>query len=202
QALDLPRDLLQESTGLAEMGWCGRLVQQGQVRAGEMQNLASYAKDMSESIRAVPEKIQVMFDRLRPLAKAWELLESEPSIGLGSGRLPRDVEGRPARAEGHLEFRGVEFAYPGGGGPVLRGTSFEVLPGTTVGVTGASGGGKSTLFRLLERFYDPSAGSCRGSSLPSLSARSCSACPSGTTSPSAARPTPRWRPSRRRAAPR
>ncbi|CAK0795966.1 unnamed protein product, partial [Prorocentrum cordatum] len=150
QALDLPRDLLQESTGLAEMGWCGRLVQQGQVRAGEMQNLASYAKDMSESIRAVPEKIQVMFDRLRPLAKAWELLESEPSIGLGSGRLPRDVEGRPARAEGHLEFRGVEFAYPGGGGPVLRGTSFEVLPGTTVGVTGASGGGKSTLFRLLE----------------------------------------------------
>ncbi len=58
---------------------------------------------------------------------------------------------------GALEFRGVCFAY-GGRGDVLRDVSFKVRSGSKTAIVGHSGGGKSTVGRLLTRFYDPRAG--------------------------------------------
>jgi ATP-binding cassette subfamily B protein len=63
---------------------------------------------------------------------------------------------------GALGFERVTFAYPTRPqDPVLNGVDFAVAPGETVAIVGPSGAGKSTLFQLLERFYDPSAGSVR-----------------------------------------
>ena len=62
------------------------------------------------------------------------------------------------RADGHVELRRVSFSYVRGGAPALHDVSFTVRPGQFVMVTGASGAGKSTVARLLPRFYDPSAG--------------------------------------------
>src|SRR5262249_36128936 len=45
-----------------------------------------------------------------------------------------------------------------GGEPVLRGVTFEVPPGTRLGIAGATGAGKTTLISLLGRFYDPTEG--------------------------------------------
>ncbi|WP_242902120.1 ABC transporter ATP-binding protein [Actinomadura terrae] len=56
-----------------------------------------------------------------------------------------------------LEFREVWFGY-GRGRPVLRGVSFQVPPGGHVALIGRSGAGKSTIFALAERFYDPDRG--------------------------------------------
>src|SRR5262245_34243252 len=75
---------------------------------------------------------------------------------------PADVPERPgarplARAAGAVAFRDVRFAYDGGE-PVLRDVTFEVAPGTRVGIAGATGAGKTTLISLLSRFYDPTAG--------------------------------------------
>merc|ERR1712167_293290 len=59
-------------------------------------------------------------------------------------------------------FDSVFFAYPARPlAPVLNGLSLEVKTGETVAVVGASGGGKSTLFNLLLRLYDPSPGSVK-----------------------------------------
>lgn len=67
-----------------------------------------------------------------------------------------------ARAQGALRFEDVHFAYPAGEGspalPVLQGLSFAVRPGETVALVGASGAGKSTVFNLALRLYDPQAG--------------------------------------------
>jgi len=62
---------------------------------------------------------------------------------------------RVERAQGHVCFDSVDFAYPHVGRTVLHQVGLEVLPGQTVAVVGRSGSGKSTLLSLLPRFYDP-----------------------------------------------
>jgi ATP-binding cassette subfamily C protein CydCD len=57
-----------------------------------------------------------------------------------------------------VAFEGVTFAYPGGRGRAHERLSFSVAPGERVGFVGASGSGKSTVARLLLRFYDPQEG--------------------------------------------
>ena len=60
-----------------------------------------------------------------------------------------------------VEFDDVSFAYPGGRRAAHRGLSFRVEAGERVGFVGESGAGKSTIVRLLLRFYDPDAGAVR-----------------------------------------
>ncbi len=63
----------------------------------------------------------------------------------------------PAQVAGALRFEAVDFAYAGRK-PVLSGFSLDVPAGSTLALVGATGAGKSTLVRLLLRFFDPSAG--------------------------------------------
>jgi ATP-binding cassette, subfamily B (MDR/TAP), member 1 len=65
----------------------------------------------------------------------------------------------PCVCRGRIEIRHVEFAYPSRPGtPVLREYNLTVEAGETVAFVGPSGGGKSTLMALLQRFYDPDVG--------------------------------------------
>lgn len=80
-------------------------------------------------------------------------------------RVGREIEDAPAArplapAGGAIEFDGVDFAYDPER-PILRNVSFAVAAGKTVAVVGPSGAGKTTLSRLLFRFYDVSAGAIR-----------------------------------------
>jgi ATP-binding cassette, subfamily B, multidrug efflux pump len=97
-----------------------------------------------------------------------EVLETEPSIrdpqrpvrlaaidGDGDGDGDRD--GAQPKG-GRVEFRNVEFRYPGAQDPVLRDVSFEVHPGETVAIVGSTGSGKSTLINLIPRLYDATEG--------------------------------------------
>src|SRR5207247_449221 len=62
-----------------------------------------------------------------------------------------------ARALGGMSFHNVSFS-SGEDRPVLHDISFDVEPGTRLGIAGASGAGKTTLISLLTRFYDPTGG--------------------------------------------
>ncbi len=74
---------------------------------------------------------------------------------------PRQQDAPDAEAlqvsRGEIAFEDVSFAYPGGEA-VLRGIAFTAPAGRTTALVGASGGGKSTVLALLERFYDPLSG--------------------------------------------
>jgi subfamily B ATP-binding cassette protein MsbA len=80
----------------------------------------------------------------------FELLDTplEPAGG------QRPIE----RARGEVEYRDVQFGYPGVVDRVLHGVSFHARAGETIAIVGRSGSGKSTVVNLLPRFYDASAG--------------------------------------------
>ncbi|MGZ3587052.1 MAG: ABC transporter ATP-binding protein, partial [Candidatus Limnocylindrales bacterium] len=75
-----------------------------------------------------------------------------PAHGDGSG-----PAGPPAIA-GTVEFKDVEFRYPGAEHPVLHNISFAARPGETTAVVGSTGSGKTTLINLIARFYDVTGG--------------------------------------------
>lgn len=85
------------------------------------------------------------------VAQIATLLGERPAIVERPGARPL------AAAPSRLTVRDLSFSRSQG--PVLRGVSFEVRSGDTLGVVGPSGAGKSTLLDLLARFYDPDAGS-------------------------------------------
>jgi ATP-binding cassette subfamily B protein len=66
----------------------------------------------------------------------------------------------PGRLTGAIRLVGVHLAYPGAapGAEALRGVDLTVTPGETVALVGETGAGKSTIIKLVTRFYDPSAG--------------------------------------------
>ena len=64
----------------------------------------------------------------------------------------------PATRTGKIEFKNVEFRYPGAEHPVLEGITFTALPGQFTAIVGSTGSGKSTLVNLIPRFIDPTGG--------------------------------------------
>jgi len=69
---------------------------------------------------------------------------------------------KPENVKGRLTFDSVEFNYPTRPGQmVLNDLSIDIPEGTTIAFVGPSGGGKSTVVKMLERFYDPTAGSVK-----------------------------------------
>jgi ATP-binding cassette subfamily B protein len=85
-------------------------------------------------------------DRIR------EVLDMEPSVNDPKGATP------VCEGAGFIEFRDVEFRYPGAEDPVLCSISFAAKPGETTAIVGSTGSGKSTLINLIPRFYDVTGG--------------------------------------------
>jgi len=129
----------------------------GRVDSGEMPigNLVAFLQYLMLILMAVLMAV-IMFVMVPRAAvsasRINDVLETVPSI-----RDPQGPVASPART-GHIEFRNVEFRYPGAQDPVLRDVSFLARPGETTAIVGSTGSGKSTLVNLLTRFYDVTGG--------------------------------------------
>jgi ATP-binding cassette, subfamily B, multidrug efflux pump len=86
-------------------------------------------------------------------ARIKEVLDTKPSVN--DPAVPTEETGE----SGCIEFRDVEFRYPGAEDPVLCSVSFSARPGETTAIVGSTGSGKSTLINLIPRFYDVTGGS-------------------------------------------
>ena len=133
---------------LAYGGW---LVIEGRLEIGSIIAFNSYIVLLQVPFRFLGFFL-ILGQRARASAeRIFEVLDETPEIT--DPEHPVDLP----HPEGHLELQDVWFGY-GSGSDVLRGVSLRIEPGETVALVGATGSGKSTVARLLSRFYDPRRG--------------------------------------------
>ncbi len=137
--------------------WLGaHAVIDGRMSAGELAQFILYAMIVSGAIGALSE---VIGDAQRAAGASERLLELlAVQSPIASPEQPIALPPRGDRGAS-LRIEQVSFAYPSRPGmPALSDLSLNVMPGETVAIVGPSGAGKTTLFQLLLRFYDPAAG--------------------------------------------
>ena len=132
----------------------GHMVLNGEMSAGELSAFVFYAVVTAGGVGALSE----VWGDLQRAAGATErlagLLAEEPEI-----QAPASPTAPTAPVKGAIAFENISFAYPARPDmPALEHVGFDVAPGETVALVGPSGAGKTTIFQLLLRFYDPSSG--------------------------------------------
>jgi ATP-binding cassette subfamily B protein len=141
--------------GVAAVLWLGaHSVVAGTMSGGALVQFVFLAVLAASSVGSLAETWGELQKASGALERIGELLATEPTV-----RRPAHPVPMPVPPRGEIAFEDVTFAYPGRADlPALHGFSLKVAPGETVALVGPSGGGKSTVFRLLLRFYDPQRG--------------------------------------------
>ncbi|NJM31041.1 MAG: ATP-binding cassette domain-containing protein [Rhizobiales bacterium] len=135
--------------------WFGaREVIMGRLTGGTLSQFVIYAVLMASSLGQLSEVWGETQLAAGAAERISELLDERPAIASPPASLPL-----PSPPKGEVGFEDVSFAYAGRpDAPVLHNVSFVITPGETVAVVGPSGAGKTTIFALIERFYDPQKG--------------------------------------------
>jgi ATP-binding cassette subfamily B protein len=133
--------------------WFGaNRISSGDMQVGAMIAFLSYLIQilmsvmMATFVGVLTPRASVSADRIE------EVLQAQPSV------VPPAAPVTQLGGVTSLEFRDVEFRYPGAEFPVLSGISFRAVAGQTTAIIGSTGAGKTTLLNLVPRLFDPTAG--------------------------------------------
>ena len=131
----------------------------GGMSTGNVMAAVTYTIQVVSSIMMITMMFQSVSRALASARRVREVMDCEPVIKSG------DKSAEPAPVA--VSFKGVGFRYPGTvGRPVLHDINLEVRKGETLAIVGATGSGKSSLVRLIPRFYDPTEGEVLVDGLP------------------------------------
>jgi len=138
--------------GSAVIYWYGGVqVIGGEISLGQLVTFVMYLGMLVWPIMSVGFVLSRYAEAMVSARKIFEILDTEP-----------EVKEKPGATElksvkGAVSLKNVIFEYDKDK-PVLKGISFEVKPGEKVALVGATGSGKSTIIKLIPRFYDPQEG--------------------------------------------
>ena len=137
---------------VAVLWFGGHRIASGEMPIGNLMAFINYITQILFSVMMATFMLTMLPRAAASGSRIQEVLDTEPTVH------DPETPAAPAESRGHLEFRGVEFRYPGAQEPVLRGISFAAGPGETTAIIGSTGSGKSTLINLIPRFYDVTGG--------------------------------------------
>src|SRR5437870_7225414 len=141
-------DFLSSAATAVVLGYGGWLAFRGDVSIGILVAFLGYLSNFFDPVQQLSQLYNTFLSAVAALDKITDLLDEEPEV-LDSATA-RNLD----HAAGHVAFDNVRFAY-GRGPEVLHGLDLDVPAGTTVALVGHTGAGKSTIAKLLARFYDP-----------------------------------------------
>jgi ABC-type multidrug transport system fused ATPase/permease subunit len=144
-----PMSILLSAVPIILILWLGgRSVIEGSMALGMVVAFVRYAERFGSPIRSITQEIQVIQEALASSERLRQMiLEPEEGQTLGPDGT------HESQISGSVEFRDVWMSYRVDAGPVLKGVSFSVRAGQTVGVVGATGSGKTSTLSLLPRLY-------------------------------------------------
>ncbi len=160
RAIALQSGLTTVAGGIMALGavpvvWLGALaIIHGQLTIGELLLFTAYLRATYTPIRQIAKLAIVFGQGLAAAERIAEILDTAEEVA------EQPLARAPGPGRGTLTFDHVSYRYAAGQS-VLMDVDLEVPAGTQLAVVGATGSGKSTLVRLIPRFYDPTAGSVR-----------------------------------------
>jgi len=130
-------------------------VTNGDLTIGGLLVFITYLTQLYGPVRDLGSLSNTVFKAAAGAERVLELLDEQPRIVDKPGAV------RVERARGVVELDDLSFTYPGAATPALDGVRLRAEPGQTIALVGASGAGKTTVAKLLLRFYDPDRGTVR-----------------------------------------
>lgn len=137
------------------VGVGGRLVIAGQLSLGNIAEFIIYVANLTWPVASFGYVVSMIQQASASMARIAEILDTEPGVA------DADAITEVDDVAGRLTFDGVTYRYTPDGPAVLDGVSFDVPAGTSVGIVGRTGSGKSTLVELIPRLMDPTEGAVR-----------------------------------------
>jgi ATP-binding cassette subfamily B protein len=144
-------DFLSSAATAVVLGYGGWLAFRGDVSIGTLVAFLGYLSNFFDPVQQLSQLYNTFLSAVAALDKITGLMDEEPEVQDEPGSAELE------RIDGHVAFETVRFAY-GRGPEVLHGIDLDVPAGTTVALVGHTGAGKSTIAKLLARFYDPTEG--------------------------------------------
>jgi ATP-binding cassette subfamily B protein len=139
---------------IAVLFYGGKLVLDGEMTVGTLTSYVIYTLTVGFAFGGMSDLFAVFMKAAGASERVFELIDRQPAFPLKGGKHLSAAELR-----GRVELRAVSFAYPSRPTQhVLRDFSIALEPGTVTALVGPSGGGKSTVVSMIERFYDPTSG--------------------------------------------
>ncbi|XP_018531895.1 mitochondrial potassium channel ATP-binding subunit [Lates calcarifer] len=132
----------------------GTLISSNELSPGDLMSFLVASQTVQRSLASISILFGQVVRGISSGARVFEYLTLEPTIPLaGGGRIPYHS------LMGRVDFMNISFSYPTRPGhQILKKLNLTLPPSKTVAIVGESGGGKSTVASLLERFYDPTSG--------------------------------------------